>query len=100
MAGLLSPVPLEQIVEWYGQIDETTFNGETGLFARDPVVAELHPYGRVRRMSGNDRWLPFASDFAMNFGVIDLDPAPQGRYGQSSPTEGTTRGTSLRRSPT
>ncbi|WP_433788804.1 SMI1/KNR4 family protein [Actinoplanes sp. CA-252034] len=82
IAGRLKPVPLEQIIEWQGEVDELTFNGETGLFADDPVVNELHPYGRVRRLSGNDRWLPFASDYAMNFGVVDLDPAPGGRYGQ------------------
>jgi cell wall assembly regulator SMI1 len=82
VAGRLKPVALEELVEWHGQVDESTFNGETGLFASDPVVQELHPYGRVRRSSGNDRWVPFASDYAMNFGVVDLDPAPGGRYGQ------------------
>ncbi|MEU4625716.1 SMI1/KNR4 family protein [Actinoplanes sp. NPDC023801] len=82
IAGSLKPVSLEQIVEWHGEVDEFTFNGETGLFTDDPVVNELHPYGRVRRVSGNDRWLPFASDYAMNFGAVDLDPAPGGRYGQ------------------
>ena len=82
VAGRYHPVPLEQVVEWHGQVDEDTFNGQNWLFAANPVVFGMHPPDRVRRSSGNDRWVPFATDNAMNFGVVDLDPAPGGQYGQ------------------
>jgi hypothetical protein len=54
---------------------------EAGYGEADIAAAEAQ-LGRVRRMSGNDRWVPFATDSAMNFGVVDLGPAPGGRYGQ------------------
>jgi cell wall assembly regulator SMI1 len=82
VTGRFGPAPLEQVVEWHAEVDEHTFNGDTSVFADEPLVFDLAPAGRVRRTSGNDRWVPFATDHAMNFGVVDLDPAPGGAYGQ------------------
>lgn len=82
LLGRLSPTSLDTMVEWHADTGPITFPADIGLFADEPVVFETDPPGHVQRVAGNDRWLTFASDHAMNFAAVDLDPAEQGRYGQ------------------
>jgi cell wall assembly regulator SMI1 len=82
LLGRFCPIPLEQVVTWYHEGDPGSYGWNDGLFEYTPVVFETHPYGHVRRLSRNDWWVTFASDYGCNYAAVDLDPAALGSYGQ------------------
>ncbi|MEU6561391.1 SMI1/KNR4 family protein [Nocardia nova] len=47
-----------------------------------PVVFDASPVGAVRRVSSSDGWIPIGTDYGCNAIAVDLDPGPDGRYGQ------------------
>jgi cell wall assembly regulator SMI1 len=80
-SGLLDPfvlAPLDVVVEWN---KENHPGYHDGTFD-DPLILDCHPAGHVRRVSSSGGWLTFATDYGMNYGVVDLDPGPLGRHGQ------------------
>ncbi|WP_160714365.1 SMI1/KNR4 family protein [Chitinophaga solisilvae] len=72
-------LPVEDIIEkwhyWQDLLDAGTFqyNGE-------PIASE--PDTGIRNNWWNPLWIPITSDGFGNYHCIDLDPAPEGTYGQ------------------
>lgn len=82
LLGWFSPMSLEELITWYDEDDPSCHGWDDWPFMRAPVVFETDPPGHVRRVSRSDRWFTFASDNGMNYALVDLDPAPNGNYGQ------------------
>ncbi|MEV0714896.1 SMI1/KNR4 family protein [Asanoa sp. NPDC050611] len=80
-AGAL--LPLDEVVSTYleGGPGSVLGSGDD-LFAVNPVCYEAYPAGRVRRMSRNERWVEVGTDWGGNCCLVDLDPAPEGTFGQ------------------
>jgi cell wall assembly regulator SMI1 len=80
-SGLLDPfvlAPLDVVVRW----NKENHPGYHDRIFDDPLILDCHPAGHVRRVSSSSGWLTFATDYGMNYGVVDLDPGPLGRHGQ------------------
>ncbi|MDA3626672.1 SMI1/KNR4 family protein [Saccharopolyspora sp. WRP15-2] len=78
LLGRYSPYPLDDVVEYH---QPGSLGWNDGPFD-DAVVFESDPPDTIKRLSRNDWWITFATDFAMNDLAVDLDPAAQGRSGQ------------------
>ncbi|MER7012827.1 SMI1/KNR4 family protein [Saccharopolyspora sp. NPDC000359] len=78
LLGRYSPYPLDHVVEYH---QPGSLGWNDGPFD-DAVVFESEPPGVIKRLSRNDWWITFATDFAMNNLAVDLDPAERGRSGQ------------------
>lgn len=78
LLGRFSPYPLDDVVEYH---QPGSLGWNDGPFD-DAVVFESNPPGTIKRLSRNDWWITFATDFAMNNLAVDLDPAEHGRPGQ------------------
>lgn len=82
--GLLGPYshdPLARLVDNYLDGDPGSYGWEDDL-EDEGVVFEPVPFGRVKRLSRNDWWVTFGGDRAMNYLLVDLDPAAHGHAGQ------------------
>ncbi|RKT82068.1 Cell wall assembly regulator SMI1 [Saccharopolyspora antimicrobica] len=78
LLGKFSPYPLDHVVEYH---QPGSLGWNDGPFD-DAVVFESDPPDTIKRLSRNDWWITFATDFAMNNLAVDLDPAERGRPGQ------------------
>ncbi|KAA5830205.1 SMI1/KNR4 family protein [Saccharopolyspora hirsuta] len=78
LLGRYSPYPLDHVVEYH---QPGSLGWNDGPFD-DAVVFESEPPDTIKRLSRNDWWITFATDFAMNNLAVDLDPAERGRPGQ------------------
>ncbi|MEV5538878.1 SMI1/KNR4 family protein [Saccharopolyspora shandongensis] len=81
LLGGFSPYPLDVVVEWCTTGDPGSLGWNDGPFD-DAVVFEPDPPGAIKRVSRNDWWITFGTDFAMNNIAVDLDPGEQGSPGQ------------------
>ncbi|GAA1344289.1 SMI1/KNR4 family protein [Actinocatenispora thailandica] len=82
LLGCQSLLPLDEVVRHYLDSELGAWGWNDDLFGPVRVVHDAAPYGRIRRMSRNVRWITVATDRACNWCAIDLDPAPDGTSGQ------------------
>lgn len=81
LLGRYSHDSLDRLVENYLQDSPGSYGWEDEL-TDEGVVFETVPFGSVKRVSRNDWWVTFGTDYAGNALAVDLDPAEQGRAGQ------------------
>ncbi|MEV0700680.1 SMI1/KNR4 family protein [Saccharopolyspora sp. NPDC050389] len=81
LLGRFSPYPLDVVVEWYTTGTPGSLGWNDGPFD-DAVIFESDPPGAIKRVSRNDWWITFGTDFAMNNIAVDLDPGERGSSGQ------------------
>jgi cell wall assembly regulator SMI1 len=82
LLGRWSILPLDYVVDSYLEFQPGSYGWYDDPLHDDHVVFETVPFGHVRRLSRSDWWITVASDFGMNYGFVDVDPAADGTPGQ------------------